>query len=153
VTIIRGDNRVPGLNQRYLYSTITSSENSGFCSRCGAPLQANALYCSRCGTAFSPPTPSQGSVSTSPAPRPQQLDWREQRREWRAQRRAERHGGPGAGIGALVVATILIVVGLGIFFPQLPWQLFWGSLVIVLGLWIVYLWFRRSHTYSPQQPQ
>lgn len=48
------------------------------------------------------------------------------------------------GIGLLVVATILIVAGLGIFFPQIPWQVFWGAVLILLGLWFVYLWFVRN---------
>jgi len=69
----------------------------------------------------------------------------------RAQRRAERGRGPGSGVGALVLATILIVAGLGIFFPQLPWQAFWGSLLILLGVWIVGLWFLRGRGSMPQQ--
>jgi len=52
----------------------------------------------------------------------------------------ERYGRPGPHIGGLIVASILIVAGLGIFFPELPWQEFWGSLLILFGLWIVYLW-------------
>jgi hypothetical protein len=58
----------------------------------------------------------------------------------RAQRRAERYGRPGPHIGGLIVATILIVAGLGIFFPQLPWQAFWGSLLTLFGLWTIGLW-------------
>jgi hypothetical protein len=69
----------------------------------------------------------------------------------RAQRRAERYGRPGAGIGGLILATILIVAGLAIFFPQLPWQFFWASLLILFGLWIVGVWFLRSRRPVPQQ--
>ena len=69
----------------------------------------------------------------------------------RAQRRAERGRGPGSGIGALILATILIVAGLGIFFPQLPWQAFWGSLLILLGVWIVGLWFLRGRGSMPER--
>jgi len=71
----------------------------------------------------------------------------------RAQRRAERGRGPGSGVGALILVTILIVAGLGIFFPQLPWQAFWGSLLILLGVWIVGLWFLRGRGSTPQQRQ
>jgi len=61
-----------------------------------------------------------------------------------AERRAERYNRPGPHVGALILATILIVAGLGIFFPQLPWQGFWGALLIIAGIWLVYLWTARS---------
>jgi type VI protein secretion system component VasF len=48
------------------------------------------------------------------------------------------------------VATIFIVIGLGIFFPELPWSMFWGALVILLGVWIAYLWTLRSRSSTPQ---
>jgi hypothetical protein len=130
-----------------------SSDNNGYCGKCGAQLQAGVSYCTTCGAAVSSSTPPSVRTATS-VPSSQQLDWREQRRQMRAQRRAERGR---SGIGALVVATILIVAGIGIFFPQLPWQVFWASLLIILGLWIVYLWVRRSGSYpstqSAQKPQ
>lgn len=55
----------------------------------------------------------------------------------------------------MVVATILIVVGLGIFFPSLPWEVFWGALLILLGAWIGFAWVMRSRRYSAanRQPQ
>ena len=43
-----------------------------------------------------------------------------------------------------MIATILIVAGLAIFFPTLPWQAFWGSLLILLGLWFGGLWVLRT---------
>jgi hypothetical protein len=65
-------------------------------------------------------------------------DWREERRRERAERRAGRRG-----FGGLILATILIVAGLGIFFPNLPWQAFWGGLLILLGIWVAYAWTMR----------
>ena len=62
-------------------------------------------------------------------------------------------GGQRSGIGALIVATILIVAGLGIFFPSLPWQFFWGSLLVLLGVWIVGLWYLRGRGSVPQMQQ
>ena len=81
----------------------------------------------------------------------QPTDWREQRRQERAQRREGRRG----GFGGLIVATILIVAGLGIFFPSLPWQVFWGGLLILLGVWIAVAWTMRGRSptvHATQQP-
>ena len=125
----------------------SNSNVNRFCSNCGATLEYGAAFCPKCGAAVGAAPRSQATSTTSP----QQLDWREQRRQMRAQRRAER--GSRSGIGALIIATILIVAGLGIFFPQLPWQVFWGSLLIILGLWIVYLWVSRSGRNMSQQPR
>jgi len=109
-------------------------ENS-FCGHCGTSLQSGSSHCPRCGTATS-------STSASPA--------YATRRESRAERRAARRQGPRSGYGGLVVATILVVVGLGVFFPELPWYMFWGCLWIVLGAWIAVAWTRRDHGFSGQ---
>ena len=124
----------------------SNNDVNRFCGKCGAPLPVGDSFCPKCGTAANP---YQSNVRT--ASNPQQLDWREQRRQMRAQRRAERYNRPGPHIGGLIIATILIVSGLGIFFPQLPWQAFWGSLLIIAGLWIVYLWATRSSRYPSQK--
>ena len=113
------------------------TETIGFCERCGAPLNSGSAYCSRCGSAVSHPA-SSGVVQQAPT-----SDWREQRRQLRLQRRAER---PGPHAGGLVLATIFIVIGLGIFFPELPWSMFWGALVILLGVWVAYLWTLRTRS-------
>ena len=62
-------------------------------------------------------------------------------------------GRRGPGVGGLIIATVLIVAGLAIFFPELPWQAFWGSLLILLGLWIGGLWFLRNRKQLTQQPR
>ena len=108
-----------------------------FCSQCGTALQAGSPYCPNCGFAASPQAP----LGASPV---------YFTRESRAERRAERRQGPRTGYGGLVVATIFVLVGLGIFFPDLPWYMFWGSLWLVLGVWIAFAWTRRGHNYSKQ---
>jgi len=97
---------------------------------------------------------SKPSTPASTNSNAQQLDWREQRRQMREQRRAERRNGPNRGFGGLIVAAILIVAGLGIFFPSLPWQVFWGSILIVIGLLVAYAWTtRRGGFGSKAEPQ
>jgi len=107
-----------------------------FCSQCGTALQASSSYCPDCGFATSPQaTPSASPVYVM--------------KESRAERRAERRQGPRTGYGGLLVATIFVLLGLGIFFPQLPWYMFWGSLWLLLGVWIAFAW-TRGHSYSKQ---
>ena len=108
-----------------------------FCSQCGTALQAGSSYCPSCGFATSP----QATQTASPV---------YVMRESRAERRAERRQGPRSSYGGLVVATIFVLVGLGIFFPELPWYMFWGSLWLLLGVWIAFAWARRGHSYSKQ---
>jgi len=79
------------------------------------------------------------------------MDWREQRRQMRAQRRDERIGPGVPNLGGLIVASILIVAGLGIFFPELPWQVFWGALLVLFGAWVGGLWYLRNRRYGSQQ--
>jgi len=109
-----------------------------YCDKCGAMLRPDSSYCPKCGS-------EQVAVPSQP------VDWREERMEWRAQRREERHSR--SGIGGLIVASVLIVAGLGIFFPELPWEAFWGSLLILLGAWVGYLWLVRSHGQASVQPR
>jgi hypothetical protein len=143
--VLATENRDGCLSSIQTSSYLMSSQTTAFCRKCGASLQADSSYCPKCGASV--------STSTAPGQTSQPLDWREQRRQMRAQRRAEWYGRSGSGIGGLVIATILIVAGLGIFFPALPWQAFWGSLLILLGLWIGGLWFLRSRRQMTQQPQ
>jgi len=107
-----------------------------YCNKCGTALQAGAHFCPNCGAeqVYSPTPPYQPAVVMS-------------RREMRAQRRAER---PGPHLGGLIVATILIAAGLAAFYPDLPWQFFWGGLLILLGVWIAGLWTFRGSRHSTQ---
>jgi len=110
-----------------------------YCNKCGAAIQAGSSYCQRCGApAINLPTSATGSPSYVI------------RRESRAERRAERRGGGRSGYGGLVVASILVVVGLAVFFPDLPWQVFWGGLWILLGVWIAFAWTQRGPRNSAQ---
>jgi len=143
--VLATENRDGCLSSIQTFSHLMSSQTTAFCRKCGASLQADSSYCPKCGASV--------SASTAPGQSSQPLDWREQRRQMRAQRRAEWYGRPRSGIGGLVIATILIVAGLGIFFPALPWQAFWGSLLILLGLWIGGLWFLRNRRQMTQQPK
>jgi membrane protein implicated in regulation of membrane protease activity len=66
--------------------------------------------------------------------------------------RAERRRGR-SGLGALILATILIVAGLGILFPNLPWEIFWAGLLILLGVWIAFGWTMRGRSKTQMSSQ
>ena len=108
--------------------------SAGYCNKCGAALQTGSHYCPNCGASMAPSAPS---VTGSPT--------YVFRRESIAERRAARRQGPRSGYGGLIIGTILVVVGVAVFFPDLPWYAFWGCLWILLGVWIAYGWTRRGH--------
>jgi Flp pilus assembly protein TadB len=132
-------------------SSGVASEGNRYCGRCGFSVQPDLSYCPRCGFALTSTAAYPPNQPTIPSTSSRPLDWREQRRQWRAQRRAERYSR--SHFGAIIIASILIVAGLAIFFPALPWQFFWGSLLILAGVWIVYLWSTRSARYAPKENQ
>ena len=110
------------------------SEENRFCARCGAPAPGRLAVLSKVRCFGRAPGVSCFEHSA---------DGLVEMRKKNAARQS-RPAGARSRIGALILATILIVAGLGIFFPQLPWQAFWGSLLILLGVWIVGLWFLRG---------
>jgi hypothetical protein len=60
------------------------------------------------------------------------------------------HRGAGSGFGALIIGAIVIVAGLGILMPDIPWDLFWASLLVLLGAWIIGFWLLRSYRATPK---
>jgi zinc-ribbon domain len=116
-----------------------------YCGKCGAEVPVDDSFCPKCGASL--------SITSYSNPDSTPREWREERRERIAEKRAERLSRPGPHIGGLIIATILIVAGLGIFFPQLPWQAFWGTILIIAGVWVVYLWATRNSHYKTDQKQ
>jgi ribosomal protein S27AE len=111
-----------------------------YCGKCGAEVPLDDSFCPKCAASL--------LIASYLNPNSTPRDWHEERHERIAERRAERLSRPGPHFGGLIIATILIVAGLGIFFPQLPWQAFWGTILIIAGLWIVYLWVTRNSRYK-----
>jgi phage shock protein C len=94
-------------------------------------------------------TPGEADADASRGAAAAPLDWRAQRRADRIARRAARRAN-GGGNGALVFGAILVAIGT-IFFvrqylPEIDFELFWPSALIVLGLILVAASFRRNAT-------
>ncbi len=57
-----------------------------------------------------------------------------------------------SGFGALIAGAIVIVAGLCIVVPDIPWDLFWATLLVLLGVWIIGFYVVRTYR-NPKQPQ
>lgn len=110
-----------------------------YCSKCGAQNADDAGFCSKCGTQLQ---------SAQNAPVVNNYYYGRHRHRDRGA-----SGQEGPHIGALIVAAIVIVAGLGIFYPDLPWQYFWGALLLMLGGLIAGFWVLRRSRNTSNQPQ
>lgn len=104
--------------------------SSVYCSKCGMMNSEDSAYCKRCGA---PPqaTPTQDS--------------------YRHHRHHE-HSGSHSGIGALILGAIVIIAGLAIVVPDIQWDIFWATLLVLLGVWIIGFYLVRTYR-TPKQPQ
>ena len=110
-----------------------------YCTKCGTQNPDSPAFCQKCGAQLQ---------SAQNMPVVNNYYYGRQRLR---DRRGYGPGQSGPHIGALIVAAIVIVAGLDVFYPDLPWYLFWGSLWIMLGCLIVGFWMlRRSRNGSDQ---
>jgi hypothetical protein len=110
-----------------------------YCSKCGTLNPDDANVCSKCGGPLHP------TAGQEYGPH-----WR--RRQYRDEYYARR----GSGWGGLFVGIIIIVVGLTLLLPQIygisiNWSAGWAIIVIIVGLWLILIGFRRSRRYRPPQ--
>jgi uncharacterized membrane protein YvbJ len=111
-----------------------------YCSKCGTLNPDDANVCSKCGVPLHPATGQKEYGS----------HWR--RRQYRDEYYARR----GSGWGGLFVGIIIIVVGLTLLLSQIynitiNWSAWWAIIVIIVGLWLIFIAFRRSRRYRPPQ--
>jgi uncharacterized membrane protein YvbJ len=110
-----------------------------YCSKCGTLNADDAKVCIKCGA------PLQGASSeTAYSPY-----WRHRRYEGDYY-----HYRSGAGIGALILGVIVILIGLSVLFSQVygfnfP---FWPTILVLIGIWILYSGLRRNRRYSQSAP-
>jgi hypothetical protein len=95
-----------------------------YCSKCGMMNSEDSEYCRRCGNRlrFAPAQDTFGD------------------------RRHHRHDHSHTGFGALIVGAIIIVAGLGVFLPDIPWDLFWATMLVLLGTAIIGAFLYRKTT-------
>ena len=103
--------------------------SSVYCAKCGMMNSEDSVYCKKCGA----------SLQAA------------QNQDFRRHRHHD-HAGNHSGIGALILGAIVIVAGLGIIVPDVPWNLFWATLLVLLGIWIIGFYTVR-HYKTTKQPR
>ncbi len=98
--------------------------NAGFCSKCGAQLAAGSAFCPRCGAPVAP-------VSAHPTAQTAGAERREkgEKHEKREKNEKNEKGGRSSMLGALVIGSILIWLGITYYLEQnhyLPSDI-WGE--------------------------
>ncbi len=119
-----------------------------YCTQCGTMNPDYAVFCQKCGAQL-PSTLTPQPQSTQGTPTVNNYYYGRQRRR-------DRRGAGGKGgsiVAPFIFAAIFIVIGMAVFFPNLPWQWFWGVLWVMIGGLIVGFWALRRSQASAQQPQ
>ncbi len=106
----------------------------------------DAKFCTKCGTSLQSSQPSQPDYGDH---------WRNRytRREYRDYYYPRQRGW-----GTLFVGVIIIIVGLALLLSQLTgfvinWSALWAIVVILVGLWLIFVALRISRRRRPpQQP-
>lgn len=98
-------------------------DDANVCSHCGAPIQRSAAGPEECGPY-----------------------WRHRHHHTHEEYYSRRHG----DFGALFAGTIVVILGLALFFSQyynvpFNWDATWAVMLILLGLWLIFVAFRIRH--------
>ena len=120
-----------------------------YCTQCGTINPDTAVFCLKCGAPLQSPQKSAQPQSAAGTPTVNNYYYGRQRRR-------DRRGSGGKGgsiVAPFIFAAIFIVIGMAVFFPNLPWQYFWGILWVMIGGLIVGFWALRRSQGSAQQPQ
>lgn len=123
-----------------------------YCTQCGTMNPDYAVFCKKCGAQLAPAQNTaqpQSTPSTQGTPTVNNYYYGRQRRRERGG-----SGSGGRGIAPFIFAAIFILIGIAVFFPNLPWQWFWGVLWLMIGCLIVGFWaLRHSQGKAPQTQQ
>jgi len=100
-----------------------------YCSQCGSYNDETADNCSNCGASLM-------VMGKKPAVK----------HEYHASRGSDRgQHSSSSSIGLLIGGLILIVIGLAVITEfTMFWSYFWPTLMIIIGLWLLILWYRRN---------
>lgn len=109
-----------------------------YCTRCGNQNPDTAINCSNCGAPL-----------YSGEARPYNPQY-ENRRYYREE---YRHKSGGEGIGLLIVGLFIVVIGLAAITGfTLFWTYFWPLVIILIGVWVIFVGLRRNRRYRQAPP-
>ena len=117
-----------------------------YCTQCGTMNPGNAIFCQKCGAPLQ--SPHQPKIMTGTPAINNYYYGKQRRRDRRAS-----EGKGGSIVAPFIFAAIFIVIGMAVFFPNLPWQWFWGILWVMIGGLIIGFWAIRRSQGPAQQPQ
>ena len=111
-----------------------------YCTKCGTQNPDTATNCSNCGE----------TLYTGEA-RPYNAPQYEHRHYHDYEYRHRRHGGEGFGL--LIAGLFIIIIGLAAITGfDLFWVYFWPLVIILIGVWIIFLGLRRNRRYKQAPP-
>lgn len=111
-----------------------------YCTKCGTQNPDTATNCSNCGAPL-----YSGEARPYTPPYEQ---WRHRDYEYRHRR----HGGE--GFGMLIAGLFIIIIGLAALTGfTLFWVYFWPLVIILIGVWIIFVGLRRNRRYRQPPPQ
>jgi len=100
-----------------------------YCSKCGKLNSDTAVVCDNCGAPLSLSQPKSNFQTN-------QFNDKSKRRYQRKS---------GSGVGMLIIGIIIVLIGIGVLFPQVsnvvPW---WNIFLIVVGIWLLIIGVRQS---------
>ncbi|MCW4009672.1 MAG: zinc ribbon domain-containing protein [Candidatus Bathyarchaeota archaeon] len=110
-----------------------------YCSKCGTLNSDDANVCGNCGAPLA-----------TAARQKQYAPWNHRHYQ------KEYHTGRGSGFGALFAGIVIILVGLALLFSQIygikiNWDVWFAIGIVIVGLWLIFVAFRRSRRYSQTQ--
>ena len=101
-----------------------------YCSQCGSYNGAKALNCTNCGASL---MVTERETTVKP-------EYYSSRGDVKSQRQS------GGSIGLLIGGLILVMIGVAAITGfTMFWSYFWPIMIILLGLWLLLLWYRRNN--------
>lgn len=127
------------LSTQYNTSITQEKLTLVYCTKCGTQNPDTATTCSNCGASL---YSGEARPYTPPYWHGQHYDY---------EYRHHRHGGEGFGL--LIAGLFILIIGLAALTGfTLFWVYFWPLVIILIGVWIIFVGLRRNRRYRQAPP-
>jgi hypothetical protein len=132
--------KVPKILSAYYNTSITQEKlTMVYCTKCGTQNPDTATTCSNCGA---PIYSGEARPYTPP-------HWQGHYYDYEYRHRS--HGGEGFGL--LIAGLFILIIGLAALTGfTLFWVYFWPLVIILIGVWIIFVGLRRNRRYRQAPP-